>query len=153
MTGISIVPYEDKHQDIFKALNAEWLERYNLMEPLDMAVLNDPRKMILDEGGLIFLAKSDEQIIGSAALIKEHGDVYELAKMSVAQEFRSKGISKLLLEKCLEKAKEIGAQKIVLFSNHQLKAALSLYEKYGFQYIPLGDSPFLTADIKMELTI
>jgi putative acetyltransferase len=152
MTEITIIPYEDRYHEIFKSLNAEWLERYNLMEPPDLAVLNDPRKMILDEGGFIFLAKSNDQIIGSAALIKEHGGIYELAKMSVAQEFRSKGISKLLLEKCLDKAKEMRVKKIILFSNHQLKAALSLYEKYGFQYIPVEDSPFLTADIKMELT-
>jgi putative acetyltransferase len=153
MTEISIILYEDQYHEIFKSLNVEWLERYNLMEPPDLAVLNDPRKMILDEGGFIFLAKADEQIIGSAALIKEHGGIYELAKMSVAQEFRSKGISKLLLEKCLDKAKELGVKKIILFSNHQLKAALGLYEKYGFQYIPVKDSPFLTADIKMELTL
>jgi putative acetyltransferase len=153
MTEITIIPYEDRYHEIFKSLNAEWLERYNLMEPADLAVLNDPRKMILDEGGFIFLAKADEQIIGSAALIKEHGGIYELAKMSVAQEFRSKGISKLLLEKCLDKARELGVKKIILFSNHQLKAALGLYEKYGFQYIPVKDSPFLTADIKMELTL
>jgi putative acetyltransferase len=152
MTEISIIPYEDQYHEIFKSLNVEWLERYNLMEAPDLAVLNEPRKMILDEGGFIFLAKADEQIIGSAALIKEHG-IYELAKMSVAEEFRSKGISKLLLEKCLDKAKEIGVKKIILFSNHQLKAALGLYEKYGFQYIPVQDSPFLTADIKMELTL
>jgi hypothetical protein len=28
-----------------------------------------------------------------------------------------------------------------------------LYEKYGFQHVPVVDSPFLTADVRMELVL
>lgn len=153
MSPFQIIDYDDVHKDVFKELNSEWLERYHLMESYDMEILNDPRKTILENGGVIYLAKSDEQIVGSAALIKEHNNVYELAKMSVAKDYRKMGISRLLLEKCITKAKELGADKIILFSNHQLTAALSLYEKYGFQSIPVEHSPFLTADVKMELIL
>jgi ribosomal protein S18 acetylase RimI-like enzyme len=153
MKDCYIIEYDDQYQGIFKKMNAEWLELYNLLEPHDLEILNEPRKYILDAGGVVYLAKCEDQIVGSAALIKEHDHVYELAKMAVVKDFRKMGISKLLLEKCLEKAQEMKAEKIVLFSNHQLKAALSLYEKYGFKYIPVKDSPFLTADIKMELTL
>jgi ribosomal protein S18 acetylase RimI-like enzyme len=58
-----------------------------------------------------------------------------------------------LIETCLQKAKEIGAKKLSLFSNHQLLTALKLYEKYGFYYVEVEDSPFETADIKMELVL
>ena len=67
----------------------------------------------------------------------EGHDVYELAKMSVTESWQGKGISKLLLESCLQKAEELGALRIELFSNHQLKNALKLYEKYGFGYIEM----------------
>jgi putative acetyltransferase len=73
--------------------------------------------------------------------------------MTVAKEYQKMGISRLLLATCIDKAKELKASKIILFSNHQLKAALGLYEKHGFQYIPVEHSPFLTADIKMELVL
>ena len=73
--------------------------------------------------------------------------------MSVAKEFRGRGISRSLIEKCLEKAKQLEAKKILLFSNHQLLTAISLYEKYGFRHIEVKDSPFATADIKMELIL
>jgi len=66
-------------------------------------------------------------------------------------EYRGKGISKNLLNRCLEEAKERKATKVFLFSNSQLKTALKLYEKYGFSYVDVTDAPFLTADIKMEL--
>jgi N-acetylglutamate synthase-like GNAT family acetyltransferase len=146
-----IIEYKDQHHEVFKALNTEWLERYNLLEPHDLEILNDPRSTILETGGAIFLASDRNQIIGTAALMKEHEGVFELVKMTVAPDYRGKGISKLLIEKCLEKAMELKAKKITLFSNHQLQAALALYKKYGFQHVPVVDSPFATADVKMEL--
>ena len=73
--------------------------------------------------------------------------------MTVAEAWRGKGISKTLMETCLEKAKKIGANKLLLFSNHQLGTALKLYEKYGFKHVEVKDAPFLTADVKMELEL
>lgn len=150
---IDIIEYQDHHQPIFKALNAVWLNQYNLMEEHDLEILNNPRDLILKKGGVIYLAQHQNEIVGSAALIKEHDGVYELAKMTVATSHQKMGISKLLLDKCLEKAKALHASKIILFSNHQLKSALSLYEKYGFQHVAVEDSPFATADVKMELAL
>lgn len=153
MNSMEIIEYNDQHHAAFRSLNEEWLDLYNLKESHDLEILNDPRGTILETGGFIFLASADSQIIGTAALMKEHENVYELVKMTVAPEYRGKGISKLLIEKCLEKANEIQAKKVTLFSNHQLKAALSLYEKYGFRHIPVENSPFATADVKMELIL
>jgi putative acetyltransferase len=153
MESYQIISYEAQYKKAFQDLNAEWLYLYNLMEPYDLEILNDPQKHILDNGGVIYLAKLENQIVGSAALIKEHDNVYELAKMAVAKDHRGKGLSKLLIEKCLTAAKTTGAEKITLFSNSQLKAAIALYEKYGFIHVPLGDCPFVTADVKMELVL
>ena len=153
MNTYKIIDYEDRYQSAFRELNIQWLDQYNLTEAHDLEILNDPRKTILDKGGFICLASDGGQIVGSAALIREHDGIYELAKMGVAESHRQRGISRLLLETCLEKAKDFKAAKIILFSNHQLKAALGLYEKYGFRYVPVADSPFLTADIKMELLL
>jgi GNAT superfamily N-acetyltransferase len=148
---INIIDFEEKYAGDFKQLNIEWLEKYNLVESHDLMVLNDPIGTIVARGGHIYLAIFDEKIIGSAALMKEHDDVYELAKMSVATAFQGKGISKLLLEKCINKAREIGAKKLILYSNSQLQTALNLYTKYGFRHVTVTDSPFVTADVKMEL--
>jgi putative acetyltransferase len=150
---IKIIPYRKEHHDSFKQLNLEWLEHYNLAETHDLMVLNDPEGMILSKGGFIWVAEADGKLVGSAALAKEHEGVYELAKMSVTPAYRGKGISKLLMEKCLQKAREIGAHKVTLFSNHQLETAIRLYEKYGFRHVELHDSPFVTADVRMELIL
>ena len=122
-----------------------------MVESHDLMVLNDPIGTIVSRGGHIYLAMFEEKIIGSAALMKEHEDEYELAKMSVAPAFQGKGISKLLLEKCINKAREIGAKKLTLFSNSQLQTAIGLYTKFGFRHVSVINSPFVTADVKMEL--
>lgn len=150
---VNIIEYEDQYHEAFRKLNLEWLDKYNLTEEPDLIVLNDPRGTILNKGGYIWLAEHETGIIGSSALMKEHNGVYELAKMTVAPAWQGKGISKLLIEACLKKARELKASKVELFSNHQLLAALKLYERYGFKYIEMKDSPFATADVKMELVM
>jgi len=150
---IEIIYFEPKYAAAFKALNLEWLEQYHLTESHDLKVLDNPVTTIIENGGYIFLAKSGEEIVGTAVLMHEHDNIYELAKMTVAPAFQGQGISKLLIERCLAKAREIAASKLLLYSNSRLTTALMLYEKYGFQYVDVTDSPFVTADIKMELSL
>jgi putative acetyltransferase len=74
-----------------------------------------------------------------------------LVKMAVDPKFQGRGISKMLMEKCLERAKVLGAKRIYLESSSLLKTALSLYEKYGFRHVPVTNSHYDTADVMMEL--
>ena len=148
-----LIAFESRYQPDFYKLNIAWLDKYNLTESHDLEILNDPEATIINRGGYVWLAKVDNIIVGSAALIKETDDVFELAKMAVDDAYQGKGISKLLIEACISKAKATGVKKLELFSNHQLKAALGLYEKYGFQHVEVTNSPFETADVKMEMNL
>lgn len=150
---IEIVTYEPRYQGDFKRLNMEWLEKYDLVESHDLEILDDPEGTVLNAGGRIFLAKDGDQVVGTAGLWKENNDEYELIKMAVSPKYQGKGISKILLQRCLEEAREMRAKRIFLFSNSQLKTALKLYEQYGFRHVEATNSPFLTADVKMELTL
>ena len=147
---VEIIAYETMYAGDFKKLNLEWLDKYGLTEEADLLMLDHPEREILGTGGVIYLAKVGESIAGSAALINEGKGVFELAKMAVTDDYKGKGISKLLIEKCLEKAKELEAKKIYLQSNSQLTTAIGLYEKYGFKHVPVIDSHYATADVMME---
>jgi putative acetyltransferase len=150
---IKIIAYRKEHHAVFKHLNLEWLDYYHLTESHDLMILDDPEGTIINRGGFIWLAEVDGKVVGSLGLMKEHDGVYELVKMAVMADHHGKGISKLLIEKCLHKARELGATKLILFSNHQLQRAIGLYEKYGFRHIPVENSPMETADVKMELIL
>src|SRR5262245_43421463 len=125
---IEIINYSEKYAGDFRELNLEWLNRYDLAESHDLEIINDPKKTILDRGGVVYLAKSDDRIIGTAGLVTAEDGIFELVKMTVAPAFQGKGVAKMLLEKCLDTARELKARKIFLYSNSQLIPAITLYK-------------------------
>jgi GNAT superfamily N-acetyltransferase len=148
---VEIITYSDEYAADFRQLNLEWLNRYDLAESHDLEIINDPKKTILDRGGVIYLAKSETRIIGTAGLVTAEEGVFELIKMAVSPAFQGRGVAKMLLEKCLDTAWQLTARKIFLYSNSQLIPAITLYKKYGFIHVDASNSPYKTADVKMEL--
>ena len=149
--NIEIIGYDEKFHADFKRMNLEYLDKYNLTESHDMIILDNPEETVIGRGGFLWLAKAGEEIVGTVGIMPEGHGIFELIKMCVAESWRGKGISKLLMETCLQKVRELGGAKLFLFSNHQLQTALKLYTKYGFKNVEVTDSPFETADVKMEL--
>jgi GNAT superfamily N-acetyltransferase len=79
--------------------------------------------------------------------------VYELGKMAITSLHQGKGLSNLLMQHCINKALELKAKKVILYSNRRLLPALQLYRKFGFKEVPLEDSKYERSDIKMEKTL
>jgi len=148
-----IVDYDKQYLKDFQQLNLEWLEKFNLVESHDLEILDHPQENVIDSGGFIWLLKEDDTIVGSAGIFKINDKEYELIKMSVAPEHRGKKFGNMLLEKCISKAKEVNASKLILFSNSNLQTAIRLYEKFGFKHVEATNAPFKTADVKMELNL
>lgn len=69
-------------------------------------------------------------------------DTCELVKMYLLPQARGTGLGKLLIEKSIEQAKENGFKRIYLESMPELKQALKVYAKFGFEYLsaPMGNS-------------
>ncbi len=150
---ITLIAYENKYQPDFKRLNLEWLEKDNLTESHDLEILDDPEGTVIAGGGCLFLAMDEEKVVGTAGLWKENEEEYELVKMGVDSAYRGLGISKILMDRCLEEARARKAKKIFLYSSSKLQTALKLYDKYGFHHVDPINSPFVTADVKMELSL
>jgi len=74
--------------------------------------------------------------------------------MAVSPDYRGNKIGQIILENCINKAKDIGLDKLILYSNRVLKNAIHIYKKNGFIEIPLEPgTPYKRADIKMELKL
>jgi len=150
--AISIRNYESIHQPWFEYLNRAWIEKYFVMEDIDIQTLQDPENYILKKDGFIFMAYLEKEIAGTVALKHiEHG-IYELTKMAVDEKFRKQKLGHALAKTAIEKAKSLHAQKIILYSNTTLKPALNLYRKLGFVEIS-NDMIYKRSDIKMELQL
>lgn len=149
---INILSYQPGHQPWFEKLNRAWIEQYFWMEPVDFDVLQHPEIHILEKGGFIFMAQHEIEFAGTVALKKAADHVYEFTKMAVDEKFRGKKIGEALAFAAIRKAKEMKAEKIILYSNTKLAPAIALYKKLGFNEVPL-DGPYQRSDIKMELTL
>lgn len=78
---------------------------------------------------------------------------FELAKLAVDPESRGTGIGEKICRAALERARQLGAQKIFLESNTILKPAINLYRKLGFRELREYHPAYERGDIQMELTI
>ena len=92
-----------------------------------------------------FLAELNNKIVGGGGIYPTDGlppDTCELVKMYLLPEARGKGLGRTLIEKCIEAAAENGFKNIYLETMPELKQALSVYEKFGFEYLqgPMGNS-------------
>lgn len=153
-TNIKIDTFRSKYAARFAELNRAWLERYNLMEPVEEEQLAHPQRYFLDCGGQIFVALHDGRVIGTCAVIPYGVEEFELAKLTVAQEFAGQGIARRLVERCILFAREQRARRVVLVTNSQLQAALRLYESLGFKYRPLPEvKKYEVADVCMVLSL
>ena len=150
---LDIIDFEPSLAKHFAQLNLAWIEKYFKVEPIDEEVLSNPQKHIISNGDLIFFAQLDEKIVGTFALIKVEKGVYELSKMAVAEAHHGKQIGNKMLDYCLKKARDLGADKVVLYSNTILEPAIHLYKKYGFNEVPLEHSEYIRSNINMEIDL
>lgn len=150
---IDIVDYSDELKIYIKTLNEEWLKKYFFIEPNDVIQLSNPQSEIIDKGGIIYYARFNNQIVGTACLLKMDEYTYELGKMAVTESAQGFGIGKVLMDYSIQLAKQIGVKSLVLYSNTSLGPAIHLYEKYGFTEIELEPGHYTRANIKMEKRI
>lgn len=150
---VQIVTYNPKYQKAFKELNEEWITAFFKMEEKDYKVLDHPEEHIINKGGHTVFALLDNEPVGTCALMQstEYPLVYELAKMAVSPKAQGKKIGFLIGQALIDIAKESNAETIFLETNSALTPAIKLYEKLGFQHVPLSDSPYERCDVKMEL--
>ena len=149
---LTILEYKPEYQPWFEKFNRDWIEKHFWMEPIDVAVLQNPDEHILKKGGSILMASCDKEMAGTVALKYVEPGVYEFTKMAVDEKFRGQHIGLLLSEAAIIKARQLGAHKIILYSNTILAPAISLYRKLGFKEVPV-DAVYKRSDIKMELTL
>ena len=147
--GFTIIDYEDRYKQALEDISLPWLLEYDLLEPVDLEMLAEPHRF-LSGGGRVLLARWGEEIVGMVMLELQGKGQCELLKLGVRKEHRRQGVGAALMEAALEAARQAGQTRVVLTTNHQLKDALRLYERFGFEYVEYFDRWFQLSDIRME---
>lgn len=153
MNTIKIVEYQPHHQPYFERFNRQWIEELFVMEPVDEWVLTNPDKAILEAGGAILMAEYDGVPAGTVGLRNVEDGIFEFTKMAVDPAFRRKGIAEAISYASFRKAKELGAYRVILYSNTRNEGAIKLYEKLGFLHVPVENDIYKRANVKMVINI
>ncbi|WP_395047056.1 GNAT family N-acetyltransferase [Flavobacterium sp.] len=148
-----IITYNPKFKSYFIDLNKAWLEEYFFVEKHDIEVFDNIEEVILKPGGEIFFCLVDGEVAGTVAMQKVNDVKYELAKLAVDKKFQGQKLSNLLMDACINFAKEKKLSTIMLVSSRKLDTALNLYQKYHFVETALDETDYHRADIQMELKL
>jgi putative acetyltransferase len=106
------------------------------------------------EKSTYFVAEINGNIVGGGGIFPTDRlpeGTCELVKMYLLPEARGKGLGRTIIEHCLKSAAEYGFRSIYLESMPELKHAVRIYERFGFEYLsaPLGDSGHFGCDLWM----
>lgn len=104
--------------------------------------------------GRLLLAGHDSQPAGCVALHKLKNEICEMKRLYVRPEFRGKGLGRVLAERLVADAREIGYKRLRLDTVEPvMRDAVALYRKLGFREIaPYRENPIEGA-LYMELEI
>ena len=97
------------------------------------------------ERAVYFIAVLNGEIVGGAGIYPTEGlpdDTCELVKMYLLPGARGTGLGKTLINKSLDFARQAGFKQVYLETMPELKQALTVYAKFGFEYLegPMGNS-------------
>ena len=100
----------------------------------------------MDRGAQQIVAEQGGEIVGSVLLFPASAGAYgdlgprarwpEIRALAVAPRARGLGVARLLLNECMRRAREAGAEAIGLHTSRSMRDAVRLYEKFGFMRDP-----------------
>ncbi|HTH52877.1 MAG TPA: GNAT family N-acetyltransferase [Edaphobacter sp.] len=150
-SGIQLRPFQPGDAEAFRTLNEAWISKYFGLEEHDREMLGDPEGYILAQGGHIFFAIAEGRPVGCCALIPMESNVFEVAKMAVDETCQNRGIGRRVLAYTVQQGRALGASSLYLETNSRLSNAIHLYESLGFRHLPPKPSPYVRANVFMEL--
>ena len=119
-------------QGILYAEEYGWDETYEALaaEIVAQFIRNyDPRRE------RCWIAEKDGERVGAVFVVKASDEIAKLRLLHVEQEARGLGIGKRLVEECVRFARQVGYQRITLWTQSTLHAARYIYKQAGFHLV------------------
>lgn len=147
---MKVVPYAPKFKEIFVSMNKAWIEEMFVMEKTDIEILENFEQLLAQGGEIFFTLDDNEEVLACCMIQPLPNGEWEVAKF--ASSGKVKGAGSLCLQACIDYAKKIGLDKVLVVTNTKCEAAIHLYRKFGFTEIPVDKErfPFDRANIAFE---
>lgn len=142
---IDIIPYESAHQEaVVELITSIQQQEFGIEITLeDQPDLLNVKGFYQKERGNFWVAKENDRIVGTIALIDLKNGLGALRKMFVRRDFRGerKGTAQALLQELLQWSAKNEFKQIYLGTTPQFHAAHRFYEKNSFLEIQKNELP------------
>lgn len=147
-------PFHPSFAGDFERLNRAWLEEFFHVEEKDERLFRDPIGEVVAPGGQIFVVREGERVVGTCAVLRHDSATMELGKMAVDAAARGRGYGEWLVRAAIQHARAAGAKRLFLLSDEQLRDALRLYERMGFERRAFpGATGYQRGDVMMDMAL
>ncbi len=146
---MTIEEYREEWKGEFFSLNKAWIDRYFTMEEADWEMLSHPERY-LQAGAMIYFAVEEGVVLATCMATPMVGEEWEICKLATREGYHGRGAGSAVLRACMDYATKHGAKKLTIVTNHILKPALHIYEKFGFRPVPVTDCEYQRGDVQLE---
>jgi ribosomal protein S18 acetylase RimI-like enzyme len=112
----------------------QWLNQDLSFQNIDDELNNFPEKY-QEPAGAFFIAKKNDEIVGTVGMNKLENKICEMKRLFVNDNYKGNGIGKKLVEIIIEEAKNKKYEKMRLDTLNTMDAALGIYYKNNFYRI------------------
>lgn len=151
---MDIIQYQEKYKKDFIQFNTDWIQdNFGSLEKEDLDTFNHIEES-LKNGAMIYFAVENGNVLATCmAKPMEDDGTWELCKLGSNKYLPHKGAGSAVFEASMNWAMQHDAKRLFILSNSKLKAALHIYEKYGFHEIKLEDYEYVRGDIAFEYVV
>jgi len=112
-------------------------EHWGTLDPSKNPDLDDIA--ITYNGAVFMVARYQDQIIGTGALVPRQDGTAEIVRMSVAADWRRQGIGRRILQALVDRARLAGFRRIILETTETWQEVIAFYLSFGFRIIRYKD--------------
>lgn len=109
--------------------------------------------------GRLYIATENDEVAGCIALRKLEDSICEMKRLYVRPQFRGKGLGRMLVDRIIDDAREIGYHRMRLDTlPGKMDQAIAMYQSLGFKEIeryydnPYDTATFMELDLHVEKT-
>ena len=128
-----------EHFEIAKKFFAEYLDELDVdlsFQGFKEELNNLKQYYTAPKGFIIFLKNNEGEFIACSGVRFLNKEKCEFKRMYVLPDYRKQGIGQFILQKCIERARELNFEKIQLDTLGRLTESIKYYREIGFYEIP-----------------
>lgn len=147
---MEIIEYDAKYKADFIQFNKDWIiDNFGVLEKEDIETF-DTIDEVPAKGGMIYFAVEDGVALAACMTKPMQDGTWKICKLCSNKSRPHKGSGTAVFGASMQWAVNHGAKRLFILSNSKLKAAIHIYEKYGFREIKLDDYEYVRGDIAFE---